>query len=529
MRENFFTRKAPNVSNTESNTEESDISPSVESALNSRIAVIKGPPGTGKTKFILQLVGEQVAKEPQSRILVVSQSRDAIDELLERAMAESKDWITRTIRVGPVERIRPSVQHLSLRKKREEYRLRLEERISQYEGAAGGYLEASALKDLYADLRDDSRLDDLLSFDAQIIAGTCLGVAPHARESHAPFDLCIIDEASKAHAIEALVPMSRAQRWVLVGDRQQLGPYSPVGGGQLPQEFSPDECASLAEKLTTSISVTGLTEMSILDLFSTSQSISTTLRWQRRMVPTIGTLVSDVFYEGQLMNGLVEPHSLIDNLRPPLDKPLVWFDTSDAPAEEDNGGGDSRFNLYEIEVVRGILNGLQEDVRLILGNDVDPKFNPLKVGVISFYGAQVYELQRMVAKDFRRKKSDRPGQLDISVRTVDSAQGAQFDVVILSMVVNNRKGRSRQGRSRIGDIGFLKKDSRINVAISRAKSRLYIVGDIATFDSHSNESVGVKRVLRWVRDCEGDESKGFPPPSIFKSTNFLVGDLGEEG
>jgi serine/threonine protein kinase len=274
---------------------------------------------------------------------------------------------------------------------------------------------------------------------AQVIAGTCVGVATVRGMQAVEYDLCIIDEASKATATESLIPMSRSRRWIVVGDPKQLPPFFEEFGEQLTNDFDESEI-----------------RQTLLDRFLDKEiglppACRVELRRQHRMIEPIGRLVSECFYDGRLISPITS-HGL--DLRPSLPGPVVWYTTANLTTREERPVGKTFENRQEIEVVRQVLSKLQFVA--------SGRGTRISVAVITGYTAQVKALQSMVT----RSPLDWP-DLDISCNSVDAFQGRQADVCIYSVVRSNDEGM----------LGFLRERPRLNVALSRGKSGLVIVGD----------------------------------------------------
>jgi hypothetical protein len=276
---------------------------------------------------------------------------------------------------------------------------------------------------------------------AQVVAGTCVGLASVAGWDAIEFDLCIIDEASKANATELLIPMTRAERWVVVGDHRQLPPY--VDAALLDREL-------LAQyELTEEDLRETLFERLRRDL---PQECRVMLSTQHRMVPAIGDLISACFYDGTLTSAPNESPAWLTMVLP---VPVVWSSTSDAGGRREELSGTSRANPLEARCIRNLLGSLNF-VAAGLSRE------PLRVGVLAGYLEQVEEIERQVAG----KRADWSA-LRVECNTVDAFQGREAEVAIYSVTRSNVEGR----------LGFLAERRRLNVALSRGRFALVIVGD----------------------------------------------------
>lgn len=292
-----------------------------------------------------------------------------------------------------------------------------------------------------------SRPDDFVAsvaLDAQVVGATCLGMLSSAVFRNLTFDLCILDEASKATPTELLVPMTRAQSWVLVGDRMQLPPYVDPAllDSQILERFSlerTDVEASLFSRLADSL----------------PPACTHFLNVQHRMVPEIGRLISSCFYSDKLKSAEKDHPKALNAVFP---RPVTWFSTCRISSRHETRAGSSYLNHVEVQEICKLLQRLH----WALSNS-KVSAGPMSVGILSGYAAQVRELQRSVDSVSRSLSPI----LRIEVNTIDAFQGRQVDVAILSLARSNPEGR----------IGFLKSRERLNVALSRGSLAIAIFGD----------------------------------------------------
>ena len=497
-----------------------------------RIFLVQGPPGTGKTTVIGELVAQILEREPGSRMLLVSQANVAIDNVLER-LARLVESVP-AVRLGSPERVAPRVQVLLL-----ETRLRAEtaavrERASSaralLDALPGNREHLAALSELWdtasnrtadrAEVRrlahellgeaatgNDSQLDEriraaldaarrpaewqsrrravqekwierlnrsgelesILFANMRAIAGTCVGVIASPAVAREQFEWVIVDEAGRASAPELLVPLVRGKRIVLVGDHKQLPPI--LDRDALDEVFTKgDPARAEFEKSMFEGMFKGV-----------SAGARLALTRQYRMHPTIAGLIETCFYPGGLGNGVTaEQRPFGVQL---WGVPLRWLDTSALKGADEIRAGTSFCNPKEARIIA-------RDLRRTLRAASEQGLDGLSVGVLTGYARQVEVLE----EELTRPPHRHPG-VRVEVLSVDAAQGKEFDLVYYSTVRANRNGK----------IGFLQDERRLNVALSRARHGLSIVGHLrcvrqADTRFGSNPFLAVDRYLRQPGD-----------------------------
>ena len=283
--------------------------------------------------------------------------------------------------------------------------------------------------------------EQLVSMSSRVVAATCQISGRRSRQPSAAkvrFDWAIVDEAGRATVPEVLIPIVRSDRVILVGDERQLPPVVE------------SEDHSLDTSLFQSI---------VEDVGHSGHDYVANLRTQYRMHPAIGSLISEVFYEGTLENGeIARPQ------RPAFDwmpAPVTWLSTSSIAKRAETREGTSFANHAEADIILELLKKMEAKCR-------DLRRRPT-VGVICGYSAQVARLTSSIEPD----NSVHWRNLQIEVATVDSFQGRECEAIVYSTVRSNPERR----------IGFLKDRRRINVALSRAQELLVIVGDNHMMDT----------------------------------------------
>ena len=302
---------------------------------------------------------------------------------------------------------------------------------------------------------------------AQVVAGTCVGVAAtHLQKME--FDVCIVDEASKAMPTEIIVPMVRSKKWVIVGDTKQLPPY--LGDFMEHQEICNRYSFTEEDYRRT------LLDHLVEHMPSHSKKILTE---QYRMAKPIGDLVSHCFYNDQLTsNKPFTAELFIRGLA--VKKPVTWYSTSDCSHPHERPTRGTFRNHAEVEEIKRLLKRLQ-----FAANAEDKTF---EVAVMSGYSGQVDAMQHAFAG-----LEPTLDKLRIEVCTVDTYQGREADIAIYSVTRSNKEKR----------IGFLKERERINVALSRGKELLCIVGD-SRFCRSIESNNPFRDVLKYIEnssDC----------------------------
>ncbi|MBD2385479.1 serine/threonine-protein kinase [Cylindrospermum sp. FACHB-282] len=274
-----------------------------------------------------------------------------------------------------------------------------------------------------------------------VVGATCLGIA---NLKDFKFDWVIVDEAGRSTAPETFVPMTRGKKIILVGDHQQLPPI-------IDREL---QTRALGEKdIERKVLETSLFEYLYNEL---PKSNKITLNHQYRMHPDIGNLVSDLFYEGKVLSERVDTNTKLHQFSK-FSKSVYWVSTSDVTSDKskERKSGTSYSNSYEANLIKSILNQIQHDYQ---SSNVHKE-----VGIIAGYASQISVLEATVAPHDKNLWNN----LDIAIHTVDAFQGRECDIIIYDLVRNNQQK----------DLGFTSDYRRLNVALSRAKQLLIIVGN----------------------------------------------------
>lgn len=416
------------------------------------IAFIHGPPGTGKTTTIVEAIRATVRAEKQ--VLVCAPSNAAIDLLVEKL----SDQGVRTIRIGHPARVTEQTLSKTLDAKIaahphfEELRA-MRRRMEQVRAQAGkfkrnyGYHEKQERKLLYDEVRQLKADADVLEFyivndllnTSEAICSTLVG-SSHPVLKGRKFKTVFIDEAGQALEPACWIPLLKSQRVVFAGDHQQL-----------PPTIKSFEAAK--EGLSTTLFEKGISKF---------PKLSSMLRIQYRMHEAIMRFSSDYFYEGKL---LAHPSVARELLRGDQ-LPVEFIDTAGCGYQEEQDKETlSRFNKEEAALLIKVVEKLIEEITVERWLE-----ESLTMGIITPYSAQVDLLRHMAEGSAELEPL---GKL-VSINTVDAFQGQERDIIAISFVRSNDKG----------EVGFLSDIRRTNVAMTRAKKKLIMIGDSATLGSH---------------------------------------------
>ena len=456
------------------------------------VAIVHGPPGTGKTTTLVEAIRETLMRE--SQVLVCAQSNMAVDWISEKLV----DRGINVLRIGNPTRVNDKMlsftyerrfeahpdypQLWALRKAIRDLRSHRSRRISD-----GYHQKLNALKSRATEL--EIRINTELFGEARVIASTLVGSANRLLDGQ-KFGTLFIDEAAQAMEAACWIPMRRVSRVVLAGDHCQL----------------PPTVKSIAALKA------GLGKTLMERIVENHPEAVTLLKIQYRMNDDIMRFSSDYFYDGQVESAPeVKYRSILD-----LDTPMTWIDTAEMRNEECGMRNDmfreefvgesfGRINKAEAELTLLALQNYFNQIgkQRLLDERID-------VGIISPYRAQVQYLRRLLVK----REFFKPFRRLISVNTVDGFQGQERDVIVISLVRSNDEGQ----------IGFLRDLRRMNVAITRARMKLIILGDKHTLTHHPF----YRQLWRYIQRLKQEE-QGYADDGDDGTQDSLEGDgLAEE-
>ena len=417
------------------------------------VAIVHGPPGTGKTTTLVEAIYETLRRE--SQVLVCAQSNMAVDWISEKLV----DRGLNVLRIGNPVRVDDKMLSFTYERRFEAHpdypqlwsiRKAIRELRSQRKRTDNWHQKMDRLKSRATEL--EIRINAELFGEARVIACTLVGSANRLLDGM-KFGTLFIDEAAQALEAACWIPIRRAGRVIFAGDHCQLPPtvkcYEALKGGL---------GRTLMERIA-----------------EQKPEVVTLLRIQYRMHEDIMRFSSDWFYHNQMIAAPEVKHrSILD-----LDLPMTWIDTSEYSEKSDDADHSEKPSFHEEFVGEsfGRVNKAEAELTLLslqayfelIGKERILS-ERLDVGIISPYRAQVQYLRQLI----RKKEWIKPFRMRISVNTVDGFQGQERDIIVISLVRSNEEGQ----------IGFLRDLRRMNVAITRARMKVIILGNRNTLTHH---------------------------------------------
>ena len=482
------------------------LNPTQERAVNEvlwakDVAIVHGPPGTGKTTTLVEAINETLMRE--SQVLVCAQSNMAVDWISEKLV----DRGVNVLRIGNPTRVNDKMLGFTYERRFESHpdypqlwaiRKAIRElRKNRKKGSENYHQKMDRLKSRAAEI--EIRINSELFGEARVIACTLVGSAHRLLEGM-KFGTLFIDEAAQALEAACWIPMRRASRVILAGDHCQL----------------PPTVKSIAALRA------GLGKTLMERIAENKPEVVTLLKIQYRMNDEIMRFSSDWFYGGKVESApQIKYRSVLD-----YDHPITWIDTSneenqitieggDAPEDSAsaassesasssestsssvsaaNQNSDLNFKEQFVGESFGRINKAEAELTLLTLAEYFTKIGKqrvlsesIDVGIISPYRAQVQYLKKLIKK----YEFFKPYRRLISVNTVDGFQGQERDVILISLVRSNDEGQ----------IGFLKDLRRMNVAMTRARMKLIILGNKETMTQHPF----YKKLWEYVEAINNDE------------------------
>lgn len=471
-----------------------------KSVLAKDLALIQGPPGTGKTTVIAEIIWQEIRKNPNCRILLTSQTNLAVDNALERLQGQAG---IRPVRIGKPEKLEPEGRRFSLpvmdswaqgasNSDDNATRIwidRIVKKVSndpKYSSAISSWKNELETKDKHS----RTEFSRLYRSNVNLVAATCsICGSRDFMESYSDmfggnersdmfFDVVIMDEASKATPLEMAVPLVLGKKIIVIGDHKQLPPMmdentidsalEKIGKKDIAEKIQKAE--SQFKRLFEAAAKVRKTIVATLDTqYRMHEQIMNTIKqfYQEELAATGGLKcgITDTMDIPDLTNKGSRWHGITIN---PIIQPsthAVWIDVH-TPETYLNPGYKNEGELKAIDLV---LKALQQAEGYSEFVNAQQKPEDREIGIITFYSAQ--------SREIKKKYKGKNYRMDV----VDRFQGMERNIIIVSTVRSNPKN----------NIGFAKEIERINVAFSRARRLLIVIGNKRQFESNSNYAASI--------------------------------------
>ena len=447
------------------------LNPTQEKAVNEvlrakDVAIVHGPPGTGKTTTLVEAINETLMRE--SQVLVCAQSNMAVDWICEKLV----DRGISVLRIGNPTRVNDKMLGFTYERRFESHpdypqlwaiRKAIRElRKNRKRGSSDYHQKMEHLKSRAAEI--EIRINSELFGEARVIACTLTGAA-HRLLDGMKFTTLFIDEAAQAMEAACWIAIRRASRVIFAGDHCQL----------------PPTVKSIAALKA------GLGKTLMERIVDNKPEVVTLLKVQYRMNEDIMRFSSDWFYHGEVVSApQIKHRGILD-----YDNAITWIDTAanDNAVQQELGCDKEDYKEEFVGESFGRINKAEAVLTLLTMAEYLTKISKqrildegIDIGIISPYRAQVQYLKRLIKKyDFFK-----PYRHLITVNTVDGFQGQERDIILISLVRSNDEGQ----------IGFLRDLRRMNVAMTRARMKLIILGNKDTLTRHPF----YKKLWEYVQD-----------------------------
>lgn len=455
---------------------------------DSEILLIQGPPGTGKTTTITEMIRQIQKRYRHAKILVASQSNQAVDNVLEKISINedkilrigndeskmsdiAKQFIPNKVLDRLIKDNRARIKANPISDENPNIDTKLKELQSDFDKA----LQTITAKMAKKEKSKESELATLFLKNIRVIFGTLLGISSWKDFRNIVFDFAIVDEAGRATLSELCVPCIKARRIVLVGDHKQLAPViDDEIASNLNSNFPKKEVGtSFFERYFERLSEKKA-EVPYLENFRHR------LIYNYRAEHKICQLYNQPFYEGELKEAKAIKGKREHNLSPLFKSSAVWIDTGKKDDREDTQAGTGKINHCNASIILHTL-------KILLDKSKEQNLSH-SIGIITPYRAQTNLLKdklKGIKAEFKELYADKASddkdlRNGFDIGTVDSFQGSDRDIIIYDCVRSSKAKNSKKDREKRsgGKIDFIADEKRLNVSLSRAKKLLIIVGDM---------------------------------------------------